>query len=159
MKKTNAMRILDQKKIKYIVHEYKEENIHEDYGSRIAISLGENPNQVFKTLVTTSKSKTNYTFCIPVDDSLDLKKAAKLAGEKSLELIHVKDLLGLTGYVRGGCTPIGMKKTFKTFIHETFLSYPNVYLSGGERGIQIEINPNDLIKVIPVTYADIIVKE
>ena len=159
MKKTNAIRILDQKKIKYEIHEYEEDNLHDDYGLRVAESLGENPNSVFKTLVTTGKSKKNYTFCIPVNDSLDLKKAAKLAGEKSLELLHVKDLLGLTGYVRGGCTPIGMKKTFKTFIHETFSTYPTVYLSGGDRGIQIELNPNDLTKVIPVVYADIIVKE
>ncbi len=159
MKKTNAMRILDQKKIKYEIHEYEVDNLHDDYGLRVAESLGEDSNRVFKTLVTTGKSKKNYTFCIPVNASLDLKKAAKLAGEKSLELLHVKNLFDLTGYVRGGCTPIGMKKSFKTFIHESFLTYETVCLSGGERGIQIELNPNDLTKLIQVTYADIIVKE
>ncbi len=114
---------------------------------------------IAEDVVTTGKSKKNYTFCIPVNASLDLKKAAKLAGEKSLELLHVKNLFDLTGYVRGGCTPIGMKKSFKTFIHESFLTYETVCLSGGERGIQIELNPNDLTKLIQVTYADIIVKE
>ena len=153
MDKTNAMRILDQKKIKYTCHEYEvDENID---GISVAEKLGEDPNKVFKTLVTVSKTKKYYVFVVPVNEELDLKKCAKAVSEKSIEMIPMKDLLGITGYIRGGCSPLGMKKVFPTVIDEYALLYDTIIFSGGKRGLQIEMDPNELNDVIKVSFADI----
>ena len=144
--KTNVMRLLEQKKIKFQSHHL---DITEALsGVEMADMLGQNPAQVFKTLVTVGKTKTNYVFVIPVAEELDLKKAAKCVGEKSIEMIKSKELLPLTGYVHGGCSPIGMKKPFPTFIHESALLYDYIYISAGKRGLQIKINPQALIDFV-----------
>ena len=135
--KTNVMRLLDQKKIPYTPHFYTESG--EVNGMEIATVLGQNPNQVFKTLVTVGKSKKNYVFMIPVCCELDLKKAAKAAGEKSVEMIKSKELLPLTGYVHGGCSPIGMKKFFTTFIDQSVQNCEIIYFSGGKIGCQVKL--------------------
>ena len=122
----------------------------------VADYLGQDVNKVFKTLVTTGKSKNHYVFMIPVAEELELKKAAKAVGEKSIEMLKSKDLLGLTGYVHGGCSPIGMKKNFKTTIHYTAENYDTIMFSGGKIGFQLELKLEDLRKVINVTTEDII---
>ncbi len=155
MEKTNAVRILDQNKIKYNIHEYPHDDTCVD-GINVAKLLNEDPEQVFKTLVTVSKNKQYYVFVLPVINELDLKKCAKVVNEKSIEMIHVKELLPLTGYVRGGCSPIGMKKSFKTIIHETAFLYDTIIFSAGKIGMQIEMKPNELINLINASYADII---
>ena len=152
--KTNVMRVLDGKKIEYSSHSYEPDPTMT--GEEIAATLGENPDKVFKTLVTQGKSNTYYVFVIPVKGELDLKKAAAAAGEKAISMIKQKELLPLTGYVHGGCSPIGMKKQFKTFIHETALNYEKVYVSAGKVGFQIELSPADLIQVAACTPADLI---
>ena len=152
--KTNVMRILDSKKIPYEVHSYEPDATLS--GEDIAGILGEDPKKVFKTLVTTGKSGAYYVFVVPVQGELDLKKAAKTAGEKSIAMIKQKDLLSLTGYVHGGCSPIGMKKQFKTFIHETAVDYDKIFVSGGRVGTQIEVDPATLISLVGCTVADII---
>ena len=155
MEKTNAMRILDQKKIKYQCYEYPhEEGVCVD-GATVAGLLGENPNQVFKTLVCVSNDKKYFVCVVPVEAELDLKKCAKAAGVKSLVLIPVKDLLPLTGYVRGGCSPIGMRKSFPTLIDLSAANYDEIIFSGGRIGTQIMMNPTDLTKLIRVSYADL----
>ncbi len=128
--RTNVMRLLDGKKIAYASHAYEADPTKT--GEEIAQILGEDPKKVFKTLVTQGKSKTYYVFVVPVEAELDLKKAAKAAGEKSLAMIKQKELLPLTGYVHGGCSPIGMKKHFETFIHETATEYDKVFVSAGK---------------------------
>ena len=153
--KTNVMRMLDQKKIHYIPHSYTELNLTN--GSEIARALNEDPKRVFKTLVTVSKSKQNYVFVIPVEEELDLKAAAKVVGEKSIAMLLQKELLPLTGYVHGGCSPIGMKKVFPTVIHESAKNFETILFSGGKVGYQVEMNPGELEKVIRVQYGDIIV--
>lgn len=153
--KTNVMRVLDAKKISYESHTYEPDATLT--GEEIAAILNEDPAKVFKTLVTQGKSNTYYVFVVPVKEELDLKKAAKAAGEKSIDMIKQKELLPLTGYVHGGCSPIGMKKQFKTFIHETAPSYEKIYVSAGRVGAQVELAPADLIKVTNATLADIIV--
>lgn len=155
MEKTNAMRILDQAKIKYNVYEYPHTDECVD-GINVAKLLNEDPETVFKTLVTVSKNKQYYVFVVPVMYELDLKKCAKAVGEKAVEMIHVKELLPLTGYVRGGCSPIGMKKTFKTVLHETAMLYDKIIFSGGKIGLQIEMNPNELLELINANYYDIV---
>lgn len=155
MEKTNAMRILDQKKIKYNVFEYPHEEGVCVEGNEVARLLNQDPKQVFKTLVTVSNTKKYYVCVIPVLNELDLKKAAKACGEKSLSMIAVKELLPLTGYVRGGCSPIGMKKAFQTVIDNSALNYDNIIFSGGKIGIQIMMNPNDLSKIIRFSFNDI----
>lgn len=155
--KTNVMRILDQKKLSYTPHFYTESGAVS--GLEIAEVLGENPQQVFKTLVTAGKSKKNYVFMVPVCEELDLKKASKAVGEKSIEMIKSKELLPLTGYIHGGCSPIGMKKLFTTIIHESILSLDNFYFSGGKIGCQVETTFENLKKVIPVKTADIITEK
>lgn len=155
--KTNVMRILDQKKLEYKAHFYTESGAVN--GMEIAQVLGEQPQQVFKTLVTVGKSKKNYVFMVPVCEELDLKKAAKTAGEKSIEMIKSKELLPLTGYVHGGCSPIGMKKLFATFIHESVLNLDKLYFSGGKIGCQVETRFSNLQKIIPIKTADIIVEK
>ena len=147
------MRVLEQKKIPYKCHTYEPDATKS--GEEIAGILGEDPAHVFKTLVTRGKSGQYYVFVIPVSSELDLKKAAKAAGEKSIAMILQKELLPLTGYVHGGCSPIGMKKAFPTFIHETAKEYESICVSGGKVGFQIELSPEDLIKTVRCTLADV----
>lgn len=153
--KTNVMRVLDGKKISYESHSY--EANPRLTGEEIAGILGEDVNKVFKTLVTQGKSGTYYVFAVPVNEELDLKKAAKAAGEKSVSMIKQKELLPLTGYVHGGCSPIGMKKQFKTFIHETAEGFDKIFVSAGKVGYQIELAAKDLIEVTGAITADIMV--
>lgn len=148
------MRILDQKKIGYRSFDYTKENT--TVGTEIAMILNEDPAHVFKTLVTVGKSKKNYVFMIPVDKELDLKKAAKAVGEKSIEMIKSKELLPLTGYIHGGCSPIGMKKFFQTTIHQSAKDLKTIFFSGGKVGYQVELSPFDLEKIIKIEYKDII---
>lgn len=153
--KTNVMRVLEQKKVSYESHCYVED-VTSTNGLEIATKLGQNPNQVFKTLVTVGKSKQYYVFVIPVNKELDLKAAAKASGEKSIEMIPQKELLPLTGYIHGGCSPIGMKKVFPTFVHETAKDFETILFSAGKVGYQVEINPEDLSKVIRFEFANIV---
>ena len=151
--KTNVMRVLDGKRISYESHTYEPDAAMS--GEEIAGILGEDPDKVFKTLVTRGKSGAYYVFVVPVKAELDLKKAAKTAGEKSIDMIKQKELLPLTGYVHGGCSPIGMKKQFPTFIHETASGYERIFVSAGKVGFQIELPPDDLISVTGAGIADI----
>ena len=152
--RTNVMRVLDQKKIAYEPHSYEPDATMT--GEEIAGILGEDPLKVFKTLVTQGKSGQYYVFVVPVGAELDLKKAAKAAGEKAVAMIKQKELLPLTGYVHGGCSPIGMKKQFPTFIHETAPQFERMFVSAGKVGFQIEIAPADLIAVAGCSVADIV---
>lgn len=142
--KTNVMRILGQKKIKYTAHEYPHGEDAVD-GVTVARMTGRDPACVFKTLVTRGASKGIYVFVIPVAEELDLKKAAKAVGEKSVAMVHVSEINALTGYVRGGCSPIGMKKQYKTVYHSSILSQDTVLVSAGKIGQQVELSPADLI--------------
>lgn len=151
--KTNVMRILDSKKIKYNHYCYVETG--ETNGEKVAAILGQNPDRVFKTLVTVGKTGANYVFVIPVNCELDLKKAARSVGEKSIEMLKAKDLLPLTGYIHGGCSPIGMKKFFKTTIHETAQNFESIFFSAGKVGYQVEVSCGDLAKVIRYQIADV----
>lgn len=153
--KTNAMRLLDRNKIQYTTHSYQNEDGKID-GVAVAHKIGKDEACVFKTLVTVGHSKENFVFVVPVAQELDMKKAAKAAGEKNIEMIHVKDINKITGYIRGGCSPLGMKKVFKTFVHNSALDYETIVFSGGKIGSQIEMNPNDLPKVIGCEFVDII---
>lgn len=144
--KTNAMRKLDTLHISYTEHQYDASDGHID-GVAVAAKCGLDPDQVFKTLVTQGNDRNFYVFVIPVREELDLKKCAKAAQVKSVEMIHVKDLLKTTGYIRGGCSPVGMKKEFSTFFDETMALFDTVYVSGGRIGTQIEISPDDLMRV------------
>lgn len=155
--KTNVMRVLDGKKIPYESHTYEPDPTLS--GAQIAEILGENPDHVFKTLVTQGKSGGYYVFVVPVQAELALKKAAKAAGEKAVNMIKQKELLPLTGYVHGGCSPIGMKKQFPTFIHETAKQYDKIFVSAGKVGCQIELSPQDLITVVRCDFADIATEE
>ncbi len=152
--KTNVMRVLDGKKISYEKHSYEPDATMS--GEEIAGILGEDPAKVFKTLVTQGKSGAYYVFVVPVKEELDLKKAAKASGEKAVGMIRQKELLPLTGYVHGGCSPIGMKKQFPTFIHETAVEFDRVFVSAGKVGFQIELAPEDLIQVAGCRTADIV---
>lgn len=152
--KTNVMRVLDSKKISYVFHTYEANPTLT--GEEIAGILKEPANHVFKTLVTQGKSNRNYVFVIPVGAELDLKKAAKAVGEKSVEMIHQKELLPLTGYVHGGCSPIGMKKAFPTLIHETASGMDRIFVSAGRVGAQIELDAEALRKTVSAQYADLI---
>ena len=154
--KTNVMRILDQKKVKYNSYNYLKTGAIS--GMEVAKALDENPNLTFKTLVTVGKSGNHYVFLLPVNKELDLKKAAKSVGEKNVEMIKSKDLLPLTGYIHGGCSPIGMKKFFKTVIHETASKFDKILFSGGKIGYQVEVSLQDLSKVIKYDLADIVVE-
>ena len=151
--KTNVMRFLDQKKIPYQMHDYTQSGAIA--GEDVARVLGENPDEVFKTLVTVGKSKQNYVFIVPVNKELNLKKAATAVGEKSIEMIKSKDLLPLTGYVHGGCSPIGMKKQFPTVVHNTAEAMENILFSGGKIGMQVELRVEDFKKIINIKFADI----
>lgn len=155
VQKTNAMRILDKNKIDYNALTYDCSDGHID-GVSVAEKTGQAPETVYKTLVTIGGSKELYVFVIPVLEELDLKKGAKAAGEKKIEMIHVKDINKLTGYIRGGCSPIGMKKNYKTFIQKEGLDLEKIVFSGGKIGLQIEMNPKDIEKAIRVEFLDII---
>lgn len=152
--KTNACRILDQKKIDYELVPYEVDET--DLGAQhIADQLGEDINQVFKTLVLKG-DKIGYFVCvIPGCDEVDLKKTAKATGNKSCDLIPMKELLPLTGYIRGGCSPVGMKKPFPTFIHETCQLFDYIYVSAGVRGLQFKLKPDDLVQTVGMTVADL----
>lgn len=152
--KTNVMRVLDGKKIPYESHSYEPDAGLS--GEEIAGILGEDSKKVFKTLVTQGKSGAYYVFVVPVEAELDLKKAAKISGEKAVSMIKQKELLPLTGYVHGGCSPIGMKKQFPTFIHETVAGFDKVFVSAGKVGFQIELSSEDLIGLVGCTVADIV---
>lgn len=154
--KTNVMRVLESKKIQYTSHSYEADSTLT--GAQIAGLLGEDVSKVFKTLVTQGKSNQYYVFVVPVEAELDLKKAAKAAGEKAIAMIKQKDLLPLTGYVHGGCSPIGMKKQFPTFIHETAQNLEKIYVSAGKVGFQVELDPKELIEVTRSTLADIVME-
>ena len=153
--KTNVMRTLEQKKIAYTAHVYDPEGPID--GVSVAQTLGQPAEQVFKTLVTRGTSGGYYVFDIPVAENLDLKKAAKAVGEKSVAMLPQKELLGLTGYVHGGCSPVGMKKQFPTVFHETAVLYDTVCVSAGRIGAQVECRPGDLIALLRAKTADIIV--
>lgn len=153
--KTNAMRILDKNRIPYQVNTYECEEFID--GIHIADMLGQSYDQSFKTLVTVGKSGEHYVFAIPIDRELDLKKAAKAVGEKSVEMIHVKDINQITGYIRGGCTPIGMRKNYVTVLHSSIRTLNEVIISGGRIGSQIQMKPDDLIRVTNARVEDICV--
>ena len=148
------MRLLEQKKLPYTPHDYLASGAVS--GVEVAAALGEPPERVFKTLVTTGASGGHYVFVIPVAEELDLKKAAKAVGEKSIEMIHVKDITAVSGYVRGGCSPIGMKKQYPTVIQECAANFDKVYVSGGRIGTTLCMAPEDLKKVSRAEYADFI---
>lgn len=151
--KTNGMRILDQKKINYVSHNYLDTGAVS--GQEVAEALGEDPDMVFKTLVTVGKSKANYVFVVPVNKELNLKKAAQSVGEKSIEMIKSKELLPLTGYIHGGCSPIGMKKQFVTTIDKSAVKQERIIFSGGKIGYQVEMTLEDLAKVIRFQLEDV----
>lgn len=152
--KTNVMRVLEQKKLPYKSHSYEPDASMS--GAEIAALLGEDPDKVFKTLVTRGKSGQYYVFVVPVGEELELKKAAAASGEKSIALIPQKELLPLTGYVHGGCSPIGMKKPFPTFVHETAREFDTMFVSAGKVGFQIELAPSDLEAAAGCFFADIV---
>ena len=155
--KTNAMRILERAKVPYTAHEYAhEEGVAVD-GVTVAASMGEDPACVYKTLVTQGSSKNYFVFVIPVAAELDLKAAARSVGEKSVAMIHVADINKVTGYVRGGCTSIGMKKQFPTIISKSILELEKVVVSGGRLGSQLELAPKDLIAVTRAKVEDVTV--
>lgn len=158
--KTNVMRILDQKKIPYTAHFYEESEGPEgtrEYGVHVAQALGQDPERAFKTLVAKGASGGYYVFDIPTPASLDLKKAARAAGEKSVELLPVKDITAVTGYIRGGCSPVGMKKSYPTIFHETALEFETIYVSAGKIGAQVEVAPQALLALLRAGTADIVV--
>lgn len=155
--KTNVMRLLEQKKIKYTAHGYPHGDEAVD-GVTVAKMTGQDPARVFKTLVARGASKRIYVFVIPVAMELELKKAAKAAGEKSVAMIHVSELNGLTGYVRGGCSPIGMKKLFPSFYHSSITEQETIMVSAGKIGAQVELRPEDLISLTRGKIADIAAK-
>ncbi len=153
--KTNAARLLDARKVPYelVPYEVDENDLS---AVHVAAQLGENIEQVFKTIVLQG-DKSGYFVCVlPGEAEVDLKKAAKISGNKSCALIHMKELLGLTGYVRGGCSPVGMKKAFPTYFHRTCMDFPCIFVSAGVRGLQFKIKPADLITVTHGTVADLI---
>ena len=159
--KTNVMRILDQKKIPYTAHFYEESEGPEgtrEYGVHVAQALGQDPARGFKTLVARGASKGIYVFEVPVAENLDLKKAAKAVGEKSIELLHVAEINAVTGYIRGGCSPVGMKKQFPTVFHETAVLYDTICVSAGKVGTQVELPPQALLDLLRAGTADIIVE-
>lgn len=155
--KTNTMRILDKEKIPYQIHNYTCTEFID--GITVAKALNQPLERTFKTLTAQGKSKNYYVFVLPVAEELDLKKAAHAADEKSMELLHVKDILAVTGYIRGGCTSIGMKKQYPVFLHQSAADFDTVFVSGGRLGTQIELAPQDLLKAARGVLADIIRQE
>lgn len=154
IQKTNAVRLLDQQKIPYTLKEYSINEEHLD-GVTAAQEIGESVEKVFKTLVATSMKKQLYVFVIPVAKELDLKAAAKFVGEKKIEMLHVKDLLANTGYIRGGCSPIGMKKLFPTVVDEVAKLQETIFVSAGKRGMQICISPEGLARAANAKFGAI----
>lgn len=154
--KTNAMRLLDAAGISYTSHTYDASDGSID-GVSVAHKLGEEPERVFKTLVTVGASRNYYVFVLPVENELDLKKAARTVKEKSIEMIPVKDINKVTGYIRGGCSPIGMKKQYPTVVDETAILFDTIIFSGGKIGFQIEMAPDDLFALIGAQACDITV--
>lgn len=151
--KTNVCRLLEQKKINYRYYNY--ENSGAVSGMDVAAALGQDPARAFKTLVTVGKSGQHYVFVIPVCRELNLKKAAAAVGEKNIEMIKAKELLPLTGYIHGGCSPIGMKKFFRTTVDATAEAHDTIYFSAGKIGHSVEVAPGDLSRIIPVTFQDV----
>ncbi len=158
VKKTNAMRELDVAGIAYHAIPYEVDE-HDLSGVHVAQQLGEDADQVFKTLVTVAPSGAHVVCCIPVAEELDLKAAARAAHEKSLAMLHVKDLLGVTGYIRGGCSPVGMKRRLPVIIDETCQLFDTIMVSGGRRGLQLELDPNELVAHLGAQMADICKRE
>lgn len=154
--KTNAMRILDSNKIAYKMLSYETKKGEHMDGVEVAHQIGRDVSQVYKTLVAQGSSKEIYVYVIPVNENLDLKKAAKVAREKSVAMINVNDINKFTGYIRGGCSPVGMKKLYKTFINETAKELTTMIVSAGKIGYQIELNPIDLQEIIKCKFEDII---
>ena len=152
--KTNAMRMLDRAKIPYQHYTYESDGVHVD-GITVAEKMGQPLARVYKTLVTVGKSGGHFVFVIPVAAELDLKKAAKAVGEKSVQMIHVKEINKLTGYIRGGCSPIGMKKQFPTVLSQSARGLETVIVSGGKIGFQVELAPDDLLRLVRGSYGDI----
>lgn len=157
VEKTNALRLLDRMKIPYEAHAYPCQEF--SGGEDVARQLGLDPADVCKTLVTVGKSGGHYVFVLPVSGELDRKKAAAAVGEKSLEMLPVKDLLAVTGYIRGGCTAIGMKKAFPTVLEESLRDKPFIYVSGGKRGLQLKLAPGDLVKAANAQWGDVLAKD
>ena len=155
--KTNAMRILETMKITYEMRTYECEDFVD--GIHLAEMLNLPYEQVYKTLVTVGKSKNHYVFVIPVAEGIDFKKAARVVGEKALEMLPLKDLTNVTGYIRGGCTSVGMKKKFRTIIQEDAMLLDKIVVSGGRRGLQLILDPDDLLKAAEAEYADVIVEK
>lgn len=155
--KTNVMRILDRKKIEYKFYSYEADATLT--GVDVAHKLNKDENTVFKTLVTVGKSKEHYVFVIPVNKELDLKKASKAVSEKNISMVKYKDLLALTGYIHGGCSPIGMKKSFKTVFHDSASNLDTITFSAGEIGYQVELSTQDLPKAIDFSMANICEEE
>lgn len=151
--KTNAMRILDKAKIEYTIREYPQDG--PVAAVDVADYLGQPTDRLFKTLVTTDNHQGYYVFCLPGDHELDLKKAASIVGAKKIEMLKQKDLQKLTGYIHGGCSPIGMKKLFETVIDSSALEWETIYVSGGKIGMQIEVDPRVLETLIHATFASI----
>ena len=152
--KTNAMRILEKNNIDFEINTYECDEFID--GMTVAEHNGQDPDMSYKTLVTEGKSKEYYVFVIPVDRELDLKKAAKAVGEKAVEMIHVKDINRITGYIRGGCTPLGMKKQYEKVVDASALKWDKIIISGGRIGSQIILAPNDLVNVIKGKFEDIV---
>ena len=160
--KTNVMRILDQRKIPYTARFYEDSQGPEgtrEYGVHVAEALGQDPARGFKTLVARGASKGIYVFEVPAPENLDLKKAARAVGEKSIELLHVAEINAVTGYIRGGCSPVGMKKQYPTVFHRTALDYETVYISAGKIGAQVELAPRALLDLLGAATADIVVDQ
>ena len=153
LEKTNALRLLDRKKVPYRAYTYPCEEFTD--GEEVARLLGLLPGDVCKTLVTLGKSGGHYVFVLPVDRELDRKKAAALVGEKSLEMLPVKDLLAVTGYIRGGCTALGMKKQFPTVVDQSVRDKDVIYVSGGRRGLQLALAPGDLVRAAGAAWGDV----
>ena len=154
MQKTNAMRILDSAGLSYKTAEYEVDE-SDLSGVHAADALGVDPDMIFKTLVTRGNDNLLSVFLVPVKENLDLKKAAQVSGNKKIEMIHVKEIFDLTGYVRGGCSPIGMKKQYPTYIDESAILFDEIYFSAGKRGLQIIMDPNALADLINAEFADI----
>ena len=155
MKKTNAARLLDNNQIKYEIVEY-EVNENDLSAVHVATTLGQNAEQLFKTLVLRGNSNGVFIAVVPGDAEVSLKKAAKISGNKNAEMVHMKELPGLTGYIRGACSPLGMKKRYPIFIHQTCLNFEFIYVSAGRRGMQLKLDPKDLISVSGAVVCDLI---
>lgn len=158
MQKTNVMRILEQRKVPYTAHSYPRGETPAD-GITVAALIGKDASQVYKTLVARGASRSCYVFVIPVTKELDLKKAASAAGEKSIAMLHLSELTPTTGYVRGGCSPVGMKKQFPTFIDSSAQALESMLVSAGRIGFQIELSPYDLKALVSAVFSDLCVEE